>query len=177
MRLSAIRDILHGIDVETGWLKTPPNQDRVCTNLIQFREILERVHGIGAFKQLTEELINSTLFNTSRDEFQPEEYERIVQAARLLRVGILALRSTLDEALPAPRPESILVKLPDNTDYGWILSDQQAIIKALEQLLVAQTNKGPIKLEGWENGTLWLHLYLRSVLAVGIWVRLFGQPL
>lgn len=89
-------------------------------------------------------------------------------------------RSASGDASRAKRQgeaESLSVKLPDTTDLHKIADILADLNKAFAQVIVEPPVNGELTMTGWEIGTLWLILSLKTIAAVGLAANLVRAAL
>lgn len=96
------------------------------------------------------------------------EGRRFKEMLQNLNENVETLRIALKDAASVEPENSIRIRLPEEYDFHSLIKEQQAILKALEQLIINPTVNGNIRVNGWENGSLWISIALGSASAVGI---------
>lgn len=141
------------------------------TNIEQFRRSIRAFAEIPPLIAELEPLLNHQVFATNLDgfAFDPTTGQNFHTLAYRAQDVIDGLIKILPSLVPHAKENCIRVKLPDSSDYRGVITDQESLLKALEQMLFIspEFNKS-ITIEGWENGSLWLVLCVGLPLAVEV---------
>jgi hypothetical protein len=169
VRIDQLLALLNEVDLDD----LPRIHDSDLKNLDRARKLLPRLAEAPELESFVTPLINSAIFGTNRDSFyvSADERSRIQNAVTRLHLTILGLREALKVHAPPADAESIVIKLPDPSDFTDALSVLDQIRTSIEQIVVNPTIEGHTKLVGWEIGSFWIYLNVGTEIAV----RLVGS--
>lgn len=179
MRYSELRAVIEQMLAEGKVLLVPvidsnPRQGRPNDEVLEIKELhrLQRVVGrlanVPMFRDHFTELFQHQFLNRAENTVRAT-YQEIVSFRTKLDAFFTAARQTLSllQAMSEHVDETCArIRLPDSSDFRTAVDDQQKILKALEQVFLAEPFNSTIRLVGWENGSLWLVIALGSALAV-----------
>lgn len=144
-------------------------------NLSQLRTVVIEISKTGMFKQQTEVLYDSWIFNSPNEEITltPEAALPIKTAFFELTFGVKALTEAINEILTDSVPESIYVKLPETSDLKELSKYINDFDKALSQSVINDETQGTVVLKNVQSGSVWLEIFLGTSAAVTLVGRLF----
>jgi hypothetical protein len=164
MTLREIHSILSSVAFPEAML----NQNgQVLGNLPRFKKAVSQLSAIPQFQQTVTELQSSPLYSVGAEDVGLGGNATVLkQKADTLLLGALGLKEALDRTLPNVPPESILVKLPAESDLSSVVGVMERLEKALGQLVTLQDIDGKVEITSWETGSLLIFLFLKSLAAV-----------
>ena len=171
MRYSELRTLLEDTLAEGNLLGIEDGVkggEKKLTGLHRLKNILDRFKDAPMFTKHFDELFKHELLRRAEDSLVVNEnasrafvsvMSRFITAVKQTLTLLLEMAETVDELC-------VRIRLPDSVDFSSAVGDQQTILKALEQVLLAEPFNAKIRLVGWENGSHWLTLSLGTILAV-----------
>jgi hypothetical protein len=173
MRLSNIKKALDAAPIGQATLSVAPLQGQPLlqvSNIRGFKAFLDSVDAIPALASQVSALKDTWVYATNQNHINfptnDTTYQPTVQAASDLIRSARVLRDTLQELAIVEQQESISVKLPDEYALKDISETLTFLYKAFAQVIAENPINGELIVSGWETGTLWVVLYLKTLAAV-----------
>lgn len=89
-----------------------------------------------------------------------ESRDQLRNFTNALYSQLAGLFAVLRDALPPSSEESIRFKLPVSEDPDTVIKDVSAVFRALRHVVLDPEIGGELRIKGWENGSLWLDIWL-----------------
>jgi hypothetical protein len=171
MNLKQIKAILHQVDFQKCNLKYDSQSGYPWVrNIQQFTHFLHLVKPIQIMRPQMEFLEHSIVGNTDQDGLLTESgnMSAIQLNANSLVSGLSLLLVVLNQLVPDDDENSVIIRLPDPSDFEQAIYFQNQFFTAISQNIINNEIGGQIVLKEWEPGSFWLTLYVASSAAVAL---------
>ncbi|GEO08707.1 hypothetical protein [Segetibacter aerophilus] len=164
-RLQLVKKIVDR--VELGSVVDNGVKTRVILDHDEFLKALDLIQQIDAFHEFvtTFSKYNLTLTGGLLHEKSSGEFkDALVSLSKLVDALYVELAKIAGE----PKAEDILIKLPPISDFKDLSKTSDVFDKILSQAIINSTINGQVVIEGVENGSIWMKVYVGSLTAVSL---------
>lgn len=172
MRLRQLKSI---IEINLDKLNYISERDKGNSGVFNIRGYLPIVQAVETFNQYKlftaittkiqsfDEIYNSTLLTIRVNAERAIEFDHLIKQ---LKASCVSFLEALDNALPKQDENSISVKLPNYNNLADLSEFVQKFNTILQQSLTNKYIDSKIELQNFDNGTLWIEIFLGGTLAV-----------
>lgn len=165
-KLLSIVDFNHvTLDIDNTGTSSPR-----LKNIKAFKLFIEIVGKTSIYDDEIDILKQSMLYQTSQDSLvvTNDVGVDIYRRSKYLVDSSSALSLVFSKLLPPSSPESIIVKLPEPSDFEALVKTMSVLQTSISQVIVHKEIDGSIKINSWEFGSFWLDLFLGTSAAVSV---------
>jgi hypothetical protein len=169
MNLKQIKAVLSQIDFNNSNLTVKHDGGYVwIRNINTFNRFLSHVKAFNICRPQIEFLENSIIGKTAQDSLLSDSGVAvpIQNNADSLITSLTALLTVLNQLVPEDDENSVIIKLPDPSDFKQAIDFQNQFFTAISQNIINPEIGGEIILKEWEPGSFWMTLFLKTSAAV-----------
>jgi len=181
MKLKDLRSIfinsngIQDININTNPAPTQGNQTplMIFGNLIAFRKGVINLEQSDLFKKEISEFKNGILFSTSDDQIRVviPEANSLVNKVNNFKSVVNSFHTVLDQIVGEAKDNIISIKFPQTNDLDDLAKAANDLHIIFSQVIINDKIEGQIKIDNVESGSIWIDIFVGSLLAV----RLIGQ--
>ncbi len=172
MSLSIVRKKLEGLPFGDSSILIPGNQPTAIMNLVKYRKFLFMaeelrlpflepiIAKIKTDDVLTKSITDAAYFNN------PLEAEKKANFGNLVISNAKAVFDFLKTATVDQDENFINIKFPCGKNMEDIVKNLDSLQRSLQLAVMNDVTQGVVEVKGWEQGSLWVVIFLKTVAAV-----------